>query len=133
MKILTIPQWKKKLWRIFSTYIRKRDSDDGYGQCISCGKYCAYDAQWHAGHYYTKGSSFASMVFDERNVNGQCCHCNTYLEGNKQGYTLGLIKKYGKNILEDLEIKKSLSSKNIWTRWEYEVLFKHYKELVKKM
>jgi len=130
----TIRQLDKKLWRIFSKYIRLRDCDNnGMGKCISCGKpiwvfriedKIHFNQQAHAGHYYNKGSNYRALKYDEKNVNLQCCHCNTFLEGNKQGYKKGLIKKYGEEVLQYLEIKKSNQCK--WSYGEYEVLIKHY-------
>lgn len=123
-----IASLKKSLWRRFSLYIRLRDSKDGYGKCISCGKIVPLDGSFHAGHYYPKSTTYASLYFDEQNVNGQCNYCNRYLEGNKQGYAKGLVKKYGKDILDVLDIKKSFKSH--WGVHEYESLIEKYKQMV---
>ena len=40
------------------------------------------------------------------NCNGQCKKCNRFDEGNIQGYRKGLIKKYGLEKVELLELKK---------------------------
>jgi hypothetical protein len=47
-----------------------------------------------------------STRFDEKNCNAQCRSCNRFDEGNIPGYSLGLIKKYGFQIVEILMIKK---------------------------
>jgi hypothetical protein len=112
-----------KLDRIFSQYIRKRDSVDGYGACISCGKNLSIK-EAHAGHYVNR--AVMSLRFDEKNVNMQCPHCNTYRVGNSVGYTLGLINKYGKDVIEYLAAAKRKSRK--FTCEELEILIKLYKD-----
>ena len=122
----------KKLWAIFSKYIRIRDANsDGIAMCISCGKPMRvwyfdgkFNAQVHAGHYYTR--RYKSLKYDERNVNAQCCNCNTFLEGNTQKYREGLIKKYGKNILKELDEK--CENLTIWKPFVYENMIEQYQE-----
>ncbi len=95
---------KGTLDRIFSEYIRRRDADDkGYVRCISCGKII----QWKdsdCGHYINRKHN--STRYDEFNCNAQCRACNRFDEGNIQGYRKGLIRKYGENVVNMLEIKK---------------------------
>lgn len=126
---------KQKLWRVFAEFIRLRDSSDGYGSCISCGKHVAYPnthGRWHAGHYYPRSVTWDHLYFDERNVNGQCAHCNTFLEGNKQGYQKGLVLKYGEGVLEELETAK-FSDRGRLLGHEFEAMAKHYRGLVRAM
>lgn len=83
----------------FNRFIRLRDADD---PCISCGNRNAR-IKYDAGHYISAGSCTA-LRFDERNVNLQCSnHCNVHLSGNGTGYRLGLIKKYGGQVVDELE------------------------------
>lgn len=91
----------KKLDRIFSKWIRLRDSDDnGYGACCTCGKWAHYTDGMHAGHFNPRGNKLTR--FDERNVNLQCCGCNTYRGGKQAEYTLFIEKKYGREVLDEL-------------------------------
>lgn len=110
----------------FKRYIRLRDFRKG---CISCGLFKNWGATWQAGHYYTKGSTWAALAFDEMNVNGQCAKCNLE-EGSKQGYALGLVDRYGKDILQTLRIKLVASRGNRWDKFHYEILIRQYKEKV---
>lgn len=93
--------YKAKLWKIFSEYIRRRDADEnGMTSCISCGK----QDHWknlQAGHYLAKSLGM-SIYFDERNVNSQCAGCNLWRHGNLPDYALALIAKHGDGILEEL-------------------------------
>ena len=131
---------KAKLVKLFSEFIRLRDSNEhGLGQCISCGKFITvwykYDGikfkqQAHAGHYYSRGASKA-LYFDEKNVNLQCVECNSFKEGNKQGYARGLIRKYGDGILDLLEIKAGNSCR--LTEVELQLLIRDYEHKIKKL
>ena len=46
---------KKKLWRVFTLYIKLKYSEDGWCSCISCGKWVQIGTSGcHGGHYYNK-------------------------------------------------------------------------------
>ena len=114
---------KNRLIRTFHNFIRIRD----YGlPCISCRKY----VKLQAGHFYNAGN-YASLRFDEKNVNGQCIQCNHFKEGNKQGYAEGLVKKYGEGVLSYLEIKKNNVSK--LGVFELNLLNDFYKKKIKEL
>ena len=88
----------------FNKFIRLRDTKGQRGPCISCGKtveYGTHDCQ--AGHLYPGIAIYRALEFDEINVNVQCFKCNYEKQGNPEGYKLGLVKKYGKGVLEKLE------------------------------
>jgi hypothetical protein len=122
-KALSLRSLKGKLDRIFSEYVRLRDSDaNGYCRCISCGKICRWK-EMDAGHFVNR--SHMSLRYDERNVNAQCRKCNRFDEGNPTGYMRGLKEKYGSGIIEMLEVKKHTVSR--MTRFDYELLTAHYK------
>ena len=117
-----IPRLKRKLTKVFNAFIRKRDMKLQNGLCISCGKRPIA----HAGHYFpTSLCPSPSMVYNERNVSGQCVYCNNWLHGNQHDYRLALNKKWGYNVVQELEVQRSFKS-NPWTRFEYEVMIKEY-------
>ena len=117
-----------KLDKVFSLYIRQRDSENGFFKCISCGQIKPYD-QCDCGHYINR--QHISTRFDEKNCNAQCRKCNRFEEGNAQGYRRGLIEKYGEKAVELLEIKKfNTSHLNLP---EIEILTKYYKEKIKEL
>jgi len=119
----------KKLWRIFSEYIRLRDSNaQGYAPCISCGKIHHYK-EMHAGHYITR--AYRAIKFNEDNVHAQCVRCNAFLEGNSADYRKNLIKKIGIQKVEWLEAIKSQPTK--MSTGDYELLINHYKQKIKGM
>ena len=99
----TISKLKKKLDKLFSEYIRKRDSDyKGNCKCISCGKDApAFGGSIHAGHLFSR--RYLATRFDEKNVNSQCAYCNTFLNGNQIKAARGVDNKWGEGTVEELE------------------------------
>lgn len=98
----TLPTLAKECEREMNRYVRLRDWHLG---CISCGKPFNPDqigGSCDAGHYRSKGSA-KHLRFDERNLHGQCKHCNDYLAGNPVGYRMGLIERIGIEAVEALE------------------------------
>jgi len=126
---------KKNCWKAFAEYIRLRDAPDGYGMCISCNKPIPYPngtGAWHAGHFYPRSTTYAALYFHEKNTNGQCRHCNTYLEGNTEMYRRGLIQKYGEGVIEELDVIKAMGSRKMLSI-EYDEMAKHYRKLSKEI
>lgn len=80
---------KRKLWKVFSEYIRKRDK----GICFICGRVASGSA-YHAGHFIPKSIGGLALYFHESNVHGSCYHCNINLGGNlyEYGVKLGVEK-----------------------------------------
>src|SRR3990167_7266279 len=79
---------KKKLWKVFSKYIRERDSYT----CFICGRK-GKDGAIHAGHFIPKSIGGITLYFHEDNVHACCYHCNINLGGNLYEYGLKLGKK----------------------------------------
>ena len=128
MKTKKKPDLKAKLDKVFSEYIRKRDTRNGVFKCISCGRILPYE-QADCGHYINR--KHMATRFDEMNCNAQCRSCNRFDEGNIQGYRRGLVAIYGEQHVTLLEAKKHNFRK--YSDFEYEVLIKHYKEEIKKL
>lgn len=98
----TKPQLEKEVEKAMNHFVRLRDWSKG---CISCVKHFNPDqigGSCDAGHYRSKGSAI-HLRFDQRNVHGQCKHCNDYLGGNPTGYRVGLIARIGLEEVEALE------------------------------
>jgi 5-methylcytosine-specific restriction endonuclease McrA len=121
--LTTIPKLTAKAQKVFNAYIRKRDSQDGYFTCISCGRTLTTD-QMDAGHFApVKGGS--ALRFDEYNVNGECKKCNGFDEFHLIGYRRGIIEKYGEGVLLHLEQNARLVKK--WSRTELNDIIERYK------
>lgn len=121
----TPKQLKAKLWKVFSEYIRRRDS----GTCFTCGKQMDWK-EAHAGHYIPRSVGGLDLYFDSRNVNCQCPGCNVFRHGNLTIYALRLQEKYGKDILQTLDKLKGV---NKWTRQDYETRIEDYKRKLEKL
>ena len=98
-KLKTKRDWSNEIDRAFQEYCRWRDADE---PCISCGRFCRPDGnESDGGHYITRGSK--ALRWNEKNCNKQCKYCNRDLKGNYAGYRLGMIVKYGIEIVDFLE------------------------------
>lgn len=121
MKKPTVGKLKKKLWTVFSKYIRERDNYI----CFTCGRY-GEGSGMHAGHFIPKSVGGIALYFHEDNVHAQCYNCNINLGGNQ--YIYG--KKLGDKAEELYDIKNKVIEK--WTIADYEEKIEHYtKELGK--
>jgi len=128
-KKLTRSKLVKKLDRVFSWWVRLSNTDNaGYITCYTCGKKVHWKKS-HASHYVDR--RHMKTRFDPRNVKPSCIYCNTFLEGNKDEYTLHLIKDYGNNILQELNQAKHAPYK-IYTT-EIETMIEDYKEKLKEL
>jgi hypothetical protein len=123
MALITIPKLTAKAQTIFNRYIRERDSQDGYFNCISCGQTKTTDLM-DAGHYVpVKGSS--ALRFDEYNVNGECKACNGFDQFHLIGYKRNLMDKVGERKVMELEQQHRLIKK--WSRTELNEIIERYK------
>lgn len=122
-------QLVKKLDRIFSQYIRLRDRVSGdYVSCITCGKLYHWK-EVDAGHFVPRDRM--SVRFNEKNVNGQCRHCNRFRSGEQYAHGKAIDRKHGEGIAEWLEFEGRKVRK--YSSWELEQLIKHYREKVKEL
>ena len=117
----------KKLDKVFSEYVRKRDSLDGHFTCCSCGQRKPY-ALADAGHFINR--RWMALRWDERNVHAQCSSCNRFDEGNLIGYYRFMLSKYGQDIIDMLE---SLKTPYKWSDGELDILIKDYKRRLKEL
>lgn len=116
---------KKRAWQAFALYIRKRDL-----RCVTCG-----GATTEAGHFFHTSDKASvktlggnEIWYDERNVNGQCGHCNRWKSGNQVQYALFLEEKYGMGILQTL--RDLFNTPRKWTLEEVLAIEEQYKSLV---
>ena len=122
--------YKEKLDRVFSQYIRLRDmiGNTRTFQCVSCGRIKPI-SQADCGHYINR--QHMATRYSELNCNAQCRSCNRFDEGNMQGYRKHLVWKHGENQVLLLESKKYEVRK--YTEFEYKALIAHYQKEVKRI
>lgn len=122
MKTKSISKLKKELDKWFSKFIRQRDNHI----CFTCGKLCEPQSS-QCGHFVPR--QYLSVRYDERNCNAQCYACNMLYNGQPSAYAVRLKKKYGENIVEELEsIRRNVVK--LTPDW-YEERIEHYKSLIK--
>ncbi len=117
-RLIALPKLLKKAQTVFNSWIRQRDLNSG---CISCGAKVE-----QAGHYFSQGH-YSALRFSEVNTNGQCVRCNMFLSGNLIKYRQGLIKRYGAERVELLEVSAELRRATKYTRTELEFIIEKYK------
>ena len=126
---LAIKPLKKKLDKLFSLFIRKRDSNlFGIGECITCGRINHYK-KMDAGHYIKR--QHLATRYDEKNVNLQCKRCNAFEQGNNEVYRRKIDLKWGDGTADTLEMKKHNKVK--WTGFEYKCLIEEYENKLKNI
>lgn len=96
-------------------YIRERDKGKS---CISCG--VSWRPNFEAGHFY-KAETYSGLKFDPDNIHGQCKECNNYNNGNESGYRVGLINRYGKAFVDELD-RKAVEYNQSNFKWEIDYL-----------
>lgn len=123
---------KGKYWTLFSEYIRRRDFDR-YGSCISCGKTVSDWREFDAGHFISAGGGGFALLFDERNVNGECQYDNAFNQNHLLLYRRGLDARYGPGTADALEERyrdshfKGKTTKE-WTKAVYEQKIQEMKD-----
>ena len=121
-KVKGVRFYRKKLWKLFSKYIRERDDYT----CVTCGKE-ATGSGMHAGHFITGSTCSPTLYFDERNVHAQCFHCNINLSGNWVRYEEFMIDTYGKEDVEEMKKQRTLlMGEKVDVDW-YKEKIEHYK------
>lgn len=100
-KLLPLKSLEKKLDRVFSEYIRKRDADEGgTTECFTCGKLLDWKHEAQAGHWIKR--QHRSTRWHPLNVQPQCAGCNLYKSGAMDEFAGSLLKKYGPQAVEEL-------------------------------
>lgn len=121
--------YRDKVWGNYvSPYIRLRDTNGGYGKCITCGKVISYKAG-HAGHW--RHGKLKATYFFEKNIHLQCSSCNTYKHGMRDVYAVKLEEKYGYGILQ--YINHLDDPKFIWTISKLKDVETEYKMKLKNL
>lgn len=108
---MPVPQLKKKLWVIFSLYIRLRDSNNkGICTCCSCGIKLPYKGsrtgtRMNAGHFFQQRGN-PKILFNEKNVHAQCSKCNRKQKsGEGYAYYLYIRDLYGEEEVHKLYLQ----------------------------
>ncbi len=123
----TNTRWKKELWKVFSLYIRTRDKFS----CFTCPQNYSkrenlpYPSAIQAGHFIEKSVGGLVLYFDEKNVHAQCYQCNINRGGYHSEYYPRMIKKYGQELVDELQHLKRNGYRKI-SDLEYVNLIEEY-------
>lgn len=104
-------------------FARLRDCQGRSGgtNCISCLRWFPF-AELDGGHFIR--ATHSACAFDERNINAQCRRCNRFEDGAQHRYLLGMVRKYGQEVVDELLDLEYTSRK--WTIPELQDLIKYY-------
>jgi len=130
-KRVTVSSMKRKVWDVFSKYIRTRDclrttGCKDWGLCITCDKRYHFKLL-QAGHFIA-GRHNAGL-FAEKGVHAQCYNCNINLKGNTLEYRRRIVKLYGEEA--DVELEEEAHQTKSFTVDELQSLLEHYQKEVK--
>lgn len=116
----------KELDRVFSLFIRLRDSNsDGVGKCITCDKVGHYK-EFHCGHFRSR--KYLSTRWNPFNCNMQCPTCNLYNNGEEFIHGLKIDKKFGEGVaMEMFERSKEVIK---FSREDLKTLIKYYQDIL---
>lgn len=112
---------RNKLDRVFSWYVRLKDTDDaGKVSCITCGK-VQHWLHVDAGHFISR--KYMATRWLPVNVKPQCKGCNMQSGGEQWLYSKALVKLYGPGICETIHeratTEKPPSNEQIEEQIEY--------------
>jgi hypothetical protein len=120
--------WIKKLDGVFSQYIRNKYAVNGFVNCFTC--YRLFPVKdMDCGHYISR--MYKSLRYSEKNAHPQCRYCNRYLFGAMDEYAVNLQKKYGENILNELNKEKRKIKQ--FTIPELNQMIEYYKNKLKEL
>ena len=90
-KTKTLKTAKADTWKVFSLWVRLKDSRHGLNQCYTCGL-VGHVKDMHAGH--ALGGRHNAVLFDLFLVRPQCRQCNMYNNGQYNRFRLRLIDEF---------------------------------------
>jgi hypothetical protein len=119
----------KILDKVFSEYIRLKDTDDnGNVKCITCGQ-IHYWKDIDCGHFIPRARQ--ATRFDPVNCNPQCKKCNRFKHGEHDMYRWKLITLHGRKQVEQLE-KRALMGGSYDT-YTLREMIAEYRQKVKQL
>lgn len=111
-------------------YVRARDEGK---QCASCDtvliRLGRIGGDYDAGHFRSVGSA-AHLRFDERNIWGQCKHCNDAKTGNPHEYERRLRLRKGDQFVDELLADQAPRK---YTITDLEAMTAHYRAKLKQL
>lgn len=121
---------EKKLWPIFSKFIRLRDAQPftGLCKCFTCPR-IKHWTKGDCGHGIPR--QHKATKYHEKNNHFQCKHCNGFEGGRREVYKANVDKKYGEHTWDMMELASRQVCK--MGKFEYDELAIHYKKEVDRI
>ena len=123
---LTLSKAKKRAWSVFSLWIRQRGCIGNTNTCITCGR-VKQIKELQASHFIPGRHN--ATLFDERGCWPACYTCNVVLGSNPIKYYKWMLKKYGQEMIDELERLSETTVK--YTVEDYLEIESKYKKLLK--
>lgn len=114
--------------KVFSEYIRLRDTHNGIIRCFICGINLRFKEAQNM-HFIDRDQM--PVRFDEINCHAGCDYCNCYDLMHKEKYESAMMNKYGEQTLDTLFCKSKGLQK--FMRYEVEELITHYRSRVSEL
>lgn len=123
------PDLTRKLDKVFSAYIRLRDSmPNGCFRCISCGQIKRFE-QGDCGHFYSR--THMATRWEPDNCSMECRGCNRISADHLIGYRRNLIERIGLDRVNRLEVLSH--SQKHWLDFELKEKIEYYTREVKRL
>ncbi len=120
----TTKQLKVELDKIFSLYVRKKHSKDGYGKCYTCG-ITKPITDLQCGHFISR--VYLATRYSEDNCRPQCVGCNVFGKGKTVEFAAHLERDFDKAFISKLFRQANTITKN----FPYKKQIEEYKEKLK--
>lgn len=119
----------KKLDKVFSAYIRLRDTmPNGCFRCISCGQIKRFE-QGDCGHYHSR--THMGTRWEPDNCHMECRGCNRASADHLIGYRRNLVDKIGLDRINRLEMMAH--SQKHWMDFELQEKINYFTREVKRL
>jgi hypothetical protein len=117
--------------KIVQRYVRLKASEDGYCQCVTCGKVDDWK-NMDGGHFISRKYTIHKIL--EENIHPQCKRCNRFSELAHDDYAIFMIDMYGEEFVRELietkhTPKKYLRAELLELKKEWQ---QRYKDLAKE-
>lgn len=113
---------------VFSRFIRKRDTHNGFIKCFVCGYTMSFQ-EAQCGHYVDRDQM--PTRYDEMNCHSVCQECNCFDTEHKARYGDIMFETYGEWKINKLAQKSKSLQK--YFKFEIEELIELYKDKIKEL
>jgi 5-methylcytosine-specific restriction endonuclease McrA len=121
-KLKSLSSLENKLDRVFSTYIRKRDADEGGTvSCVTCGRLMFWK-EADCGHFVKRQHRATRWL--PTNCAPQCQRCNHWMGGRQDDFARYVIQRYGAETFDELMTLKYRTVKH--SRAELQEMIERY-------